>query len=132
MTCFVDTSALYAVMDASDRYHARAAKYWRELLLQDVALVTSNYVLLEMTALLQNRLGLEAVEVFRNDICPLLQVEWVDERTHETSLEAVLLSGRKDISLVDCASFQIMQRMGLKQVFAFDRHFKERGFLCVP
>jgi predicted nucleic acid-binding protein len=32
------------------------------------------------------------------------------------------------LSLVDCASFESMRQAGLRQAFAFDVHFEERGF----
>ena len=39
---------------------------------------------------------------------------------------------RRQLSLVDCASFDIMRRLGLRDVFAFDPHFAEQGFRCLP
>lgn len=32
MTCYVDTSALYALLDADDRWHMDAREVWRGLL----------------------------------------------------------------------------------------------------
>lgn len=34
--------------------------------------------------------------------------------------------------LVCCVSFDIMRQLGIKSLFAFDRHFKEQGFECIP
>ena len=42
------------------------------------------------------------------------------------------LAGRRGLSLVDCVSFAVMARAGLRQAFAFDDHFAERGFSCLP
>ena len=91
-SCFVDTSAFYAVLDASDRYHPRAAKRWASLLDEGADLVTTNYVLLETVALLQGRLGLEAVRVFTDDVQPLLRVEWLKEGDHRNAAEALILA----------------------------------------
>ncbi|MEI6809693.1 MAG: hypothetical protein WCN95_13310, partial [bacterium] len=33
---------------------------------------------------------------------------------------------------VDCVSFEVMRRLGLRNVFAFDNHFAEQGFLVRP
>ena len=72
---------------------------------EGVTLFTHNYVLLETTALLQNRLGLAAVRVFHEDVVPLLSIDWITGESHRAGLEAVLASGRRKLSLVDCISF---------------------------
>jgi predicted nucleic acid-binding protein len=62
MTVFVDTSALYAVLDRDDANHLAARETWRRLLLDPSALLlTHNYVLVETAALLQNRRGIDVV-----------------------------------------------------------------------
>ena len=132
MSVFVDTSALYAVLDADDANHAAAAAEWHRLLGSSVVLVTSNYVLLETTALLQHRLGLEAVRIFHHDVCPVLGIEWIDENTHRAGMSSVLTTSQRKLSLVDCISFALMGELGIRQVFAFNRHFSEQGFICLP
>ena len=54
---FIDTSAFYALMDRSDSYHQSAGKLWADFLDKGYYLKTSNYVVVETLALLQNRLG---------------------------------------------------------------------------
>ena len=76
MSVFLDTSALFAVLDADDRYHAGADKVWRELIAGTEDLVSSNYVLVETFALIQRRLGMEAVRSLEEDILPLVRVIW--------------------------------------------------------
>jgi predicted nucleic acid-binding protein len=41
---YVDTSAFYALIDRSDRYHEQASILWPKLLNDNITLVTSNYV----------------------------------------------------------------------------------------
>lgn len=65
MSTFVDTSALLAVLDASDVAHKVADRIWRRLIESDERLVSTNYVLVETFALVQRRLGLPAVRVRR-------------------------------------------------------------------
>lgn len=132
MTVFVDTSALYAVLDADDDNHPPAAAEWRRLLLSASTVVSTNYVLVETAALLQHRLGLEAVRLFQQDVCPILGVEWVDQVMHAAGMSAVLAAGRRALSLVDCVSFATMNDLGIRDVFAFDRHFADQGFACLP
>ena len=132
MSVFVDTSAFFAVLDADDENHNAAKQVWEDLLTQEVALVCSNYVLVETLALLQRRLGIPAVRTFQEDIMPVLRVEWVDEAIHQVGIASVLAAARKELSLVDCVSFEIMRRLGTKTAFVFDHHFEEQGFECLP
>ena len=129
---FVDTSALYALLDADDSGHASVQIAWTEILQSDTFLVTSNYILVESSALLQNRIGSEAVRVFQEDIVPLLDVRWVDEAMHQTATGALLVAGRRKLSLVDCVSFEVMRQGGIRTAFTLDRHFSAQGFEIIP
>jgi predicted nucleic acid-binding protein len=73
-----------------------------------------------------------AVNGFQEYILPLMNVEWVAPEVHRAAVSAVLAASRRKLSLVDCASFEIMRNAGIKKVFAFDPHFKEQGFSPVP
>jgi predicted nucleic acid-binding protein len=128
MICFVDTSAILAVLDAGDFQNKRAGEIWTKLVTTHVQLVCTNYILIEATALMQNRLGLSSVKLFQTDILPLLKVEWLTEIDHESGIGSLFVSNRRALSLVDCISFNMMRKMGIVCVFAFDRHFKEQGF----
>lgn len=129
---FIDTSAFLAVLDADDDHHAPAKRAWGEILASGALLVTSNYILVETFALVQNRLGLQALRVFQEDIVPLLSPRWVDATIHAAATSALLAANRKKLSLVDCVSFEVMRHAAIRSVFTFDRHFSEQGFDCVP
>lgn len=128
MTVFFDTSAFLAILNKDDANHKSAKKLWEELLYSEIILITNNYVLVESFALIQRRLGMEAVRVFQEDILPLINIEWIDKTAHEAGISALLTASRKKLSLVDCVSFKVMRNLGVKKVFAFDPHFEEQGF----
>jgi len=128
MTVFVDTSALYAVFDRDDSSHRAAREIWTRLVTEDAALITTNYVVVETSALFQRRLGLPALRAFHEDVVPLLNVEWIAEQVHAAGVAAVLAAARKKLSLVDCVSFQIMRQKAVRAAFCFDSHFGEQGF----
>ncbi len=127
MSVFVDTSALIALFARDDRFHLQAREIWRELLSNRRPLVTSNYVLLECSALLQNRYGLEALRDLHESITPLLSVHWADETLHNLGMAILLTAGRRRLSLVDCISFAICRQLAITSAFAFDPHFAEQG-----
>ena len=74
------------------------------------------------------RIGLEAVSDFQAKIVPLLEIVWVDAEWRARALRRLFTVGRKDVSLVDCLSFEVMAARNLQTAFAFDKHFEETGF----
>jgi predicted nucleic acid-binding protein len=132
MNVFVDTSAFLAVLDRNDRNHPAAKACWIKMLESVDEPVCHNYVLVETSAVVLRRLCLEAEHVFLRDVVPVLRVVWVTREIHEAAAGAHLLAGRRTLSLVDCVSFEIMRRTGLRSAFAFDTHFTEYGFEVSP
>lgn len=131
---FVDTSAFYAILDRDDDAHAAARTTWTELLSENAgpAPVTSNYVVVESCALIQSRLGMEAVRTFNDALLPLVRLYWIATQDHMAAAHALLTANRRGLSLVDCSSFQLMRRVGANEAFTFDRHFSEQGFEIRP
>lgn len=125
---FIDTSAFYALMDRSDAWHQSASRIWPHLLDKGYDLRTSNYVIVETLALLQNRLGFEAAHLWSRDVLGIVGTIWIDEVLHKLAFEIWMSLGRRKLSLVDCASFVAMRNDKVAEVFAFDKHFNENGF----
>jgi uncharacterized protein len=128
---FVDTSALYAVLDRDEARHGEASQKWNQLLSSRAQLITHNYVLLEVAALAQHRLGLGAVQALEEALVPVLRIHWIAEQAHRIAMQMMLAAGRRKLSVVDCASFYLMRELGIREAFAFDRHFLEQGFSIV-
>jgi predicted nucleic acid-binding protein len=129
VTVFVDTSALYALLDADDAEHEAAAAVWPALL--DGELRTHSYVVVETMSLAQSRLGLDAVRTLATDIMPVLSVRWVDQRLHDSATTALLAASRRGLSLVDWTSFELMRAEHIDTAFAFDDDYVTQGFALV-
>jgi predicted nucleic acid-binding protein len=125
---YADTSGLYALLDAGDVRHQEASTSVRSLLSAGALLVTTNYVVTELTALVQNRLGLDVALQVHRGLLPALEVVFVDRALHERAVAAWTVARRRGLSLVDCAGFELMRDLGLVTALAFDRHFAEQGF----
>ena len=95
-------------------------------------LLTTSYVLVETFALVQARLGLQATRLLNDDVVPILRITWVDEELHRAAITALVTAQRRDLSLVDCVSFEAIRRLGAERAFAFDRHFRQQGFAVIP
>jgi len=131
LSVFLDTSAILAVLDADDLQHREADAIWRRLLTSDETLLSTNYILVETFALVQRRLGMDAVRAVESEIVPLLEIHWVDAEVHRVVVNQLLVASRRNLSLVDCSSFEVMRRHRVQTAFAFDPHFPEHGFELV-
>ncbi len=131
MILYVDTSVLFAVLDRDDFNHARAKALWSDLIEKDAVLFCSNYVAVECCALVQRRLGKQALRVFLEDMMPMLSVHWIEQGMHQSAVEMLLDTDKRGPSLVDCTSFGVMRHIGTHRAFVFDKHFAQEGFECV-
>jgi len=129
---FVDTSALYALLVRNEEEHEAVSGAFLALMEQQQGLATTNYVLVETTALLQRRIGLAAVRDLAERIVPLVTVHSISEAVHRRAQEHMLRSDRRGLSLVDCTSFEVMEREGLVEALALDADFAEAGFRVLP
>jgi predicted nucleic acid-binding protein len=132
MTIFIDTSAFLSVIDAEDCYHETVKSLWEKLVLSDQILITSNYVILESSALIQHRMGMKALESFIEDILPIIHIKWIDSTVHNMAVRSNLASGKRKISMVDWSSFIVMKNSGITDAFTLDDHFKQQGFKVIP
>lgn len=129
MTVFVDTSALYALLDEDDANHVVAAERLRGLRSDD--LVTHAFVVVETLALLGRRLPWAATGRFVDVLLPLIDVQPVNVALYEAALAAYLAAPSPRVSFVDETSFVFMRTAGVQRAFAYDRDFAARGFELV-
>jgi predicted nucleic acid-binding protein len=124
---FLDTSAIYGLADSRDSNHERASELFRRALESGEEILVHNYVLIESTALLQNRLGLDSTLQFLRDTSSFT-THWIGREDHRRAVELLESRGRRGLSLVDCASFVVMRRYGVGEALAFDADFEREGF----
>ena len=124
---FVDSSAIYALADSTDDSHEVSKSILAAALESGEELLTHNYVLLESTALIQRRLGLNIAMAIYEHGLPTT-VYWVNESDHQEAVDMLRRRGRRGLSLVDCMSFLVMRKLGVRQAFAFDSDFEREGF----
>ena len=132
MSLFVDTSALLAFLDADQPRHAEVIDAWDGAIAEERPLFTSNYVLVESFALVQRRLGLEALRALADILVPILRPLWIDEDLHAAGIASLLAARRRKLSLVDCTSFELMRRHGLTDALALDEDFARQGYRLLP
>lgn len=127
---FVDTAYVLALVNERDRYHERA----QELadLFEGQALLITDAVLLEIGNALARNFKQEAIEI----ISYLIESEEVEIFHYSPEIfdKAFAMYKKyddKEWSLVDCISFIVMSKRGIKQVLTFDHHFEQSGFTAI-
>ena len=95
-------------------------------------MVTTNYVAVETVAVLQNRIGLEAVSDFVSGVLPLVEVVFVDAALHRRAVERLMRIDRRRVSLVDASSFEVINAYGISDILGLDSDFEDQGFRLVP
>ena len=132
MIRFVDTSGWAAWLSRREPSHSLARTVVTETRRAKGRLITTNWILTELTALLTSPMR----------ISKLTQIEFFDSMrswnglviaTVDPVLEAEawnLWRARPDKtwSLVDCASFVLMKQRGLTDAITSDQHFEQAGF----
>ena len=132
MSVFVDTSGLVAALVATDEAHAAAAEAWERLVRDKEHLVTTNYTISELYAVMQRRTGIGLLQEVTNNILPLIDTHWVDREMHERGVTGYLSARRRDLSFVDHVSFVAMRSLAVTCAFTLDPHFAEQGFEVIP
>jgi uncharacterized protein len=126
VSVFVDTSALYALLDEDDARHADASDALRRLV--HVELLTHAFVVVQATALIGRRLPWAASERLMDGLLPVIDVEAVDPDLYAAAMTTYRGSGSAQVSFVDRTSFAFMQSRGIRRAFAYDEDFARQGF----
>jgi uncharacterized protein len=132
MKLLVDTSALIALFLPDERNHREAANFGRQK--PEPGFVLTELILGELATRLRVRAGADhAVEVAR-DILRSRRYELVftDPELLNGGLAKMERFSDKRLSLTDCVSFELMEKLRLSAAFTFDRDFRDCGFETVP
>jgi uncharacterized protein len=130
---FVDTSGWAEWADQTLLFHARAATLFEEVWNKRGRLITTGFVLLELTALLTRPLRMpkmqqiRLLDALRAD--PSVQIVPIDLSLEAAAWQLWKSRPDKEWSLVDCSSFIVMQQRGLTEALTTDHHFEQAGFV---
>ena len=91
MRVFLDTSGIFALLIKNDSMHSRAKESFDRFAKNKAQLYSSSFVLVETTALLHSRIGLNAVRDFNTKILPLLEIIWTDKEWYARAIHRLFL-----------------------------------------
>lgn len=133
---FVDTSGWAYLADRSTDLHRDVQTIYQQTLARQWLLVTTNYIIAELVALLtsRSRISRQQIVMFVDALKAAPQVEVIHIYTELDTAAWLLLKTRtdKEWSLVDASSFVVMTRYGLTEALTTDHHFTQAGFVKLP
>lgn len=130
---FVDTAGWGHLVDPTQEFHKQASILYRGFRRQGTRLVTTNYILTELVALLMSPLRLPRTRIIAFIAAlkssPSVDILHVDATLDSQAWQLLVERSDKDWSLVDCSSFVVMQKMRLIEALTTDRNFEQAGFV---
>lgn len=127
----VDTSAIYALISASDNFHQKARRMYEDLIDRDNELYTTSYILVETAALVHHRLGFQPLKTFMESIQDFFNIHWIDRATHGEAWKLMVAREGRGLSLVDWTTVVVARKLNAS-VFAFDEDFIQEGIVSIP
>jgi predicted nucleic acid-binding protein len=134
---FIDTSAWDAIEDSGDANH-EAAMILKDDIANRYELITSNYILDETYTLLLINIGYERTVAFHRQLemlikAGVLQAIQLSENIVEKAWNIFEKYNQdKCWYFTDCTSYAAMKELDIDEVFSFDRHFEQMGFIRKP
>ncbi|PSB18681.1 PIN domain-containing protein [Phormidesmis priestleyi ULC007] len=130
---FADTSGWGNLVDVSQPSHSLTATLYRLARQQNQKLITTNYVIAELVALLTSplRLPRKTTVSFIHSLktSPHVEILHISPELDEAAWQLLSTRMDKEWSLVDCSSFAIMQHLNLTEALTTDHHFEQAGFI---
>ncbi len=130
---FVDTAGWGNLVDTLQEFHAETKTIYLSAKQKGSRLVTTNYVIAELVALLFSPLriprmkSIKFIESIKSSA--LVDIIHIDEDLDAKSWELLKNRPDKNWSLVDCSSFIVMQKNNIVEALTTDHHFEQSGFV---
>jgi uncharacterized protein len=131
---FVDTSGWACYLSEKDPLHLAVTASVHNVLRKRRHLVTTNYILTELVALLSSRYHLPRHRVIAliDGITTNTHIVYIDQKLHNDAWELLGARLDKEWSLVDASSFIVMEHLGMRDALTTDHHFAQAGFRLIP
>src|SRR5262245_3041266 len=125
---FLDTVSLVALWNKDDQWHQAAEAAYQSLLTAGRDSVSTSYVLAEFGNAASRRSFRPGLEHLRKSLEAAGRLIFPTVTDWQEAWAAFNRYEGNSAGLVDCISFVVMRRLGIRQVFSNDQHFQAAGF----
>jgi uncharacterized protein len=127
---FLDASFAIALASKGDRHHEVARRLGIRLKREQIPLVTTRAVVLEIgNALAKPRHRQAAAQLISTlEADPSVEIVPLTEALYQRGFTLYSQRPDKGWSLVDCVSFEVMAERGVHEALTTDEHFDQAGF----
>lgn len=124
---FVDTLFVIAQINQRDQYHEKASQLADQF--DGYPLLVTDAVLLEIGNALAHNFKREAIAIIEHFLTSeeVKIVNLTPELFNQAFAEYKKYQD-KEWGLIDCVSFIVMRKEGVRQALTFDHHFEQAGF----
>ena len=133
---FVDTSGWAYLFDRNSDFHHDVQAIYQHALARNRLLVTTNYILAELVALLSSRSRISREQIVISidalKATPHVEIIHIDTSLDATAWALLKTYIDKRWSLVDASSFVVMTSYGITEAITTDHHFTQAGFVRLP
>jgi predicted nucleic acid-binding protein len=127
---FLDAAYAIALSSVSDKYHQKAEKLAKKIQADDMKMITTRAVMLEIgNALAKVRYRAAAIELLDSiEEDPNIEIIPLSEELYEQAIELYRQRQDKEWGITDCISFTVMEEHTLTKALTTDDHFQQAGF----
>ncbi len=130
---FADTSGWGHLFDPKQSFHLQAASIYRANRNRGNRIITTNYIIAELVAMMSSPLRLSRTEIVRFiesiKTSAFVDIVHIDIQLDQMAWQILKQHQDKDWSLTDCASFAVMKQRNITEVLTHDHHFEQYGFV---
>ncbi|MEA5478038.1 type II toxin-antitoxin system VapC family toxin [Pseudanabaena galeata UHCC 0370] len=127
---FLDTSFAIALSAITDQNHAKAVELAEQIEAENLCLVTTQAILLEIgNALSKQRYRSAAIQLLESlEADPNIEIVPLTNELYNAAFQLFRSRQDKEWGLVDCISFLVMQNRAITEALTADDHFNQAGF----
>lgn len=125
---FVDSDAFVGYYYLDDPHHKKAKAIFETLEKNNLSIVTSSIVILEVATVLSHRSGQSLassfLEMMEKSDFPVIHIT---ETLQEQGLRLFNQQSKKGTSVADCFNVVVMKQFSISKIFSFDSFYRSFG-----
>jgi predicted nucleic acid-binding protein len=127
---FLDTSFAIALSAITDQNHPKAVQLAEQIENENLRLVTTQAILLEIgNALSKQRYRAAAIQLLESlESDPNIEIVPLTNELYSAVFQLFRSRQDKEWGLVDCISFLVMENRAITEALTADEHFNQAGF----